>query len=174
MNRTQVPERVPKQMRPTFESIMLLIEEICSAYLDDEYARLAGKMAAALCRKRPSPLLKGTAKAWACGILHALGHVNFLFDSTQKPHMKATELFEVFGVSPATGAAKSKSLREALGMSRWNAEWCLPSRMEDNPLVWMLMVNGLLVDIRTMPREAQEIAYEKGLIPYIPADRQQR
>ena len=29
----------------------------------------------------------------------------------------------------------------------------------------------LLVDLRTMPREVQEIAFEKGLIPYIPDDR---
>jgi hypothetical protein len=34
----------------------------------------------------------------------------------------------------------------------------------------MLSVNGMIVDIRSMPREAQEIAFEKGLIPYIPGD----
>lgn len=35
----------------------------------------------------------------------------------------------------------------------------------------MLEVNGLIVDIRHMPREVQAIAYQKGLSPYIPADR---
>jgi len=30
----------------------------------------------------------------------------------------------------------------------------------------------MLVDIRTMPREVQVIAYEKGMIPYIPADQE--
>jgi len=35
-------------------------------------------------------------------------------------------------------------------------------------------VNGLLVDLRDMPREVQEIAFEDGLIPYIPADRKER
>ena len=30
--------------------------------------------------------------------------------------------------------------------------------------------NGMLVDIREMPRDVQVIAYEKGMIPYIPAD----
>jgi hypothetical protein len=38
-----------------------------------------------------------------------------------------------------------------------------------NPLVWMAEVNGLLVDLRDMPREVQEISFEDGLIPYIPA-----
>ena len=43
--------------------------------------------------------------------------------------------------------------------------------MEDNPLIWMVEVNGLAVDIRHAPRQLQEIAFNKGLIPYIPADR---
>lgn len=47
-------------------------------------------------------------------------------------------------------------------------EWCLPSLVDQNPLVWLLEVNGLLVDVRTMPLEVQEIAFEKGLILYIP------
>jgi hypothetical protein len=38
-------------------------------------------------------------------------------------------------------------------------------------MIWMLHVNGMLVDVRHMPREVQEIAYQKGLIPFIPADR---
>jgi hypothetical protein len=38
-------------------------------------------------------------------------------------------------------------------------------------MVWTLEVNGFLVDVRRAPREVQEIAFKKGLIPYIPADR---
>ena len=49
--------------------------------------------------------------------------------------------------------------------------WTVPSLMERNPLVWMAEVNGVLVDLRDMPREVQVIAYEQGLIPYVPADR---
>ncbi len=37
----------------------------------------------------------------------------------------------------------------------------------------MLEINGLVMDIRTAPREAQEEAYLQGLIPYVPADRGQ-
>jgi hypothetical protein len=37
----------------------------------------------------------------------------------------------------------------------------------------MVQINGLPVDIRHAPRHLQEIAFRKGLIPYIPADRQQ-
>ena len=43
--------------------------------------------------------------------------------------------------------------------------------MDDNPMIWMLEVNGFMMDIRTCPREVLKIAFQKGLIPYIPADR---
>jgi len=35
----------------------------------------------------------------------------------------------------------------------------------------MLEVNGFVIDIRSAPREAQVMAYQRGLIPWIPADR---
>jgi hypothetical protein len=53
-----------------------------------------------------------------------------------------------------------------------NPKWPLPSRLEKNPPIWMVEVNGLLVDLRDMSREVQEIAFEKGMIPYVPADRE--
>ena len=47
----------------------------------------------------------------------------------------------------------------------FDPKWTLPSRMDDNPVVWMLEVNGFLMDIRNAPRELQEVAFAKGLIP---------
>jgi hypothetical protein len=41
--------------------------------------------------------------------------------------------------------------------------------MDDNPMAWMIMVNGFIVDVRYMPRAIQEEAYRKGLIPYMPS-----
>ncbi len=55
-------------------------------------------------------------------------------------------------------------------MSQLDPNWTLSSRLDSNPMVWMLLVNGMMVDIRSMPRAAQEVAFEKGLIPYIPGD----
>jgi hypothetical protein len=104
--------------------------------------------------------------------VRAVGWVNFLGDPSQTPHLKMADIDEGFGVSEASGSAKAKAIRELLKMRRFDPEWTLPSRMDDNPLVWLLNVNGLLVDTRQAPREAQEVAFQKGLIPYIPADRQ--
>ncbi len=82
--------------------------------------------------------------------------------------MGAAELCAGFGVSKSTGAAKAKAVREALAMRQMDPRWYRPSKMEDNPSAWMIMVNGLIVDARNMPRDLQEAAYKKGLIPYIP------
>lgn len=55
-----------------------------------------------------------------------------------------------------------------LRMNQFDPNWMLSSKFDSSPLVWMLSVNGMMLDIRYMPREVQEIAFEKGLIPYIP------
>jgi hypothetical protein len=43
--------------------------------------------------------------------------------------------------------------------------------MDDNPITWMVTVNGLIMDARSLPRPLQEEAYRKGLIPYIPGEK---
>ncbi len=86
--------------------------------------------------------------------------------------MKLAMIDKAFGVGQSTGQSKSNAIRKMLKIHQFDPNWTLPSRMDDNPLVWMLEVNGFLMDIRHAPREAQVIAYEKGLIPYIPADRE--
>lgn len=35
----------------------------------------------------------------------------------------------------------------------------------------MVQVNGLIVDVRGLPIELQRVAFAKGLIPYVPAER---
>ncbi len=46
----------------------------------------------------------------------------------------------------------------------------LPSRRDESPIAWMISVNGYMLDARHVPREIQEIAFAKGLIPYIPGE----
>jgi hypothetical protein len=168
------PRAKPKEVTAeVLTTITRLIDQFCRAHLNDEYAVLCRKLAEKLARKRPSPLLHGKPETWASGIVRTIGWVNFLGDPSQTPHMKMTDIDEGFGVSQASGAAKSKAIRDLLRLRPFDPDWTLPSRMDDNPLVWVLNVNGLLMDIRHAPREAQEVAFQKGLIPYIPADRRQ-
>ena len=163
-------ENVPQAMQEKYQAIIELTDSFANEHLNKECAQLIRFLTAALCRKRPSPLDKGKANTWACGIIHAIGTVNFLFDKSQKSHLPSSELYKHFGISESTGQGKSKLIRNMLNMGPFDQNWTLPSKMASNPLVWILSVNGMMVDIRSMPREAQEIAFEKGLIPYIPGD----
>jgi hypothetical protein len=49
-------------------------------------------------------------------------------------------------------------------------EWTLPSRSADNPMVWLMEVDGLIMDIRNAPVELQRAAFEQGLIPFVPGE----
>ena len=172
MAQVKKSENVPKAMQEKYEAIVEITDRFCRENLSDEYAQLVRYAVAAVCRKRPSPVETGNVNTWACAITHAIGMVNFLFDKSQTPHISAKELYKKFGVSESNGSAKSKAVRTMLGMYQLDPNWSLSSRLESNPLVWMLSVNGLMVDVRSMPREVQEIAFEKGYIPYIPDDRE--
>jgi len=172
MAQTKKSENVPKPMQEKFQAIVEITDSFSRENLNDEYAQLIRYAVAAICRKRPSPMATGKANTWACGVTHAIGSVNFVFDKSQTPHVKTGELYKKFGVSESTGQAKSKAVRDMLGMYQMDPNWSLPSRLQSNPMAWMLSVNGMLVDVRRMPREVQEIAFEKGLIPYIPDDKE--
>ena len=129
------------------------------------------KLAGILARKRPSPLIRGKPESWASGIVRAVGWVNFLNDPSQPHHMTMADIDERMGVSEATGSAKATAIRKLIKIRPFDPDWTVPSRMDDNPLAWMIQVNGLLADARRLPREIQEEAFRNGLIPYIPADR---
>ncbi len=163
---------VASEANEALAAVIGLIDQFCATHLNEEYAMVCRKLAEKLARKRPSPLLQGKPNAWASGIIRAIGGANFLHDKTQKPYMRSTDIDRALGTSPSSGAVKLAAIREMFGVFHHDPEWMLPSRLEDNPLVWMLKVNGVMMDIRDAPREAQEVAFEQGLIPYIPADRE--
>jgi hypothetical protein len=162
---------VPATARPAYDAIVALTDAFCREHLNGEYEALCRKLAGALARKRPSPLLGGKPTTWACGVVRTIGWVNYLDDSRRKPHMKLTAIDRAFGVAESTGQGKSKAIRTLLRIRTSDPHWTLPSRMGDNPMAWMIEINGFIVDARHLKREFQEEALRKGLIPYIPGDR---
>lgn len=167
------PITVPAETRPKFEAITALTDAFCKEYLNEEYADMCRRLTAALARKRPFPLARGREEVWACGIIHTIGWANLLDDPSQSPYMKLIDIDPEFGVANSTGQGKSMAIKRMFGIGRLNPDWTLPSRLGDNPLVWKVEVNGMLVDICQESRERQETAFRKGLIPHIPADREE-
>ena len=163
--------KVPNTMSARYVEIAEIIESFCNEKLNEEYKEICLRALAKLCRKRPSPLIGGKANTWACGIVYAIGSSNFIFDKSQPINMTATDIADWFGLSKSTAGSKSADISKLLKLSYYNTEFMLASLIESNPMVWYLSINGFLTDIRSMPRDIQEEAYRRGLIPYIPADR---
>lgn len=161
-------ERVPAKMRPLYEQIASLGRPAAVKYLDSECAELAARLTAALARKRPSPLTRGRPATWAAGILFVIARTNFLFDKTQVPHCTPAELAKACGVSSGAAAGKARAIEDLLDIVPMDPRWTPPSRLRDNPLVWLIEVDGIVLDARTLPRELQEKALEAGAIPFLP------
>ena len=160
--------KVPKAFGETYAVITTITDIFCREHLNEEYGELARFATAALCRKRPSPLSRGKPKTWACGILYALGQVNFLPDKSFEPHMSLGELCELMGVGKSTGPAKAKVISDALNLYQFHPDWTLPSLLEHSPFAWITKVGGMYMDVGTLPLELQEAAFQEGLIPDIP------
>lgn len=160
---------VPKAMQEKYDAVAAVLIPYCEEYLDEEYKELCLYALEKLCRKRPSPLLSGRVNTWASGIVYAIGSNNFIFDRSMPVHRTAQEMSEPFGISKTTAAAKAAEIKKMLKISPDKAEWVLKSHVDSNPFLWMVTVNGLPFDARRLPLELQLEAYNKGLIPGVPA-----
>jgi hypothetical protein len=163
-------KQVPEKLRERFAEIVSLTDQFCDRHLNDEYKQLCREMAVAVCQEG-SPVGGGKAAGWASGIVNSVGWVNFLSDPSQQPHLKTEDIAKGLGVSPATMATKAKVIREGLGLTPLDPDWTLPSKLGQNPLVWMVQDRqGLIHDLRHAPRHVQEEAYRRGLIPFVPGE----
>ena len=160
--------RIPAAVRPAAAQVIGLTDEVCADLLDDEYAGLARQVVAKLARKRPSPLQSGRAATWAGGVVWALGQVNFLFDRSTEPYVAHDDLAGAFGPSKSTLGQKGKQIRDMLKMTWATPEFLRAERIDGNPMIWFIEVNGLPFDARELPIEIQVEAYLKGIIPYVP------
>ena len=161
--------KVPKELRPVVEEIVGITDSVCLSVLDEEYADLARRAVAKLARKRPSPLQAGRRATWAAGVVYALGYVNFLSDPASQPCVTADQLSAAFGVAKSTISSKARQVRDLLRISHFSPEFQRADVAAQNPLAWIIDVNGLAVDARHVPPGIQAEAFQRGLIPYIPA-----
>jgi hypothetical protein len=164
-------KQVPENLRDRFKEITALTDRFCEEHLDDEYRDLCREMAAVLCIEG-APVSSGKAAGWAAGIVYSVGWVNFLTsDRSQPHHLKAEDMARALGASPATMMAKAKVIRKGLDLQRMDPRWSRHEILEHNPLVWMVQDRqGFIHDLRQEPREVQEEAYRRGMIPFIPGE----
>ena len=138
---------IPDELHSALDAVVRLTDVFCRARLNEEYVVLCKEVAAELCDDGPPLLLSGKPQSWACAIVHAVGWVNFLSDPMQPPHIRPGDLSQSFGVSVSNMQAKSRVIRDELGMDRLDPQWILPSLREDHPFGQMLTLAGAMMSL---------------------------
>ena len=160
---------LPPAVRTRLAAVTALTDAVCAEHLGDEYAGLARAAAEALAAAPGAPILRGKAEGWACGLVRAVGFVNFLSDPASAPHLRTAALAPLFGVSEATAANRDRDVRDLLDLVRMDPHWTLPSALVRNPMAWLLTIDGRPVDARHAPAEIQARLAAEGHIPFAPA-----
>src|SRR3982074_3401433 len=137
--------RIPAAVRPRAAEVIEITDRFCVGHLDLEYAELCRRLVGRLGRQRPSPLVRGRPENWGGGVLPVIGTLNFVFDPSQRPHLKVADLFRLAGVSPATASNKSREIRTLLGLAPFDPELCRRELVEEAPPRGLVEVGGLIV-----------------------------
>jgi hypothetical protein len=146
------------------EKMQKLIEMtagFCDEYLDEDYKQLCEKLIRKMSRKRNVPFLSGRIEIWAAAIVYAIGSINFLFDHSFEPYASADDICNYFGTSKSTTSQKAKIIRDMFKFGYWDREFSTSHMMQSSPFSNLVMVNGLIVDKRSLPPEIQELIRQK-------------
>lgn len=138
------------------QKILDLVGEFCSKKLDEEYFELAERLTQKLGRKRNVPFVTGQPEVWAAAIIHALGTINFLFDKSFAPYVSIDEINDFYGTTKSTTGNKSKQIRDLLKLDRYDSEFSTRKLQENNPFNNIVMVDGFIVSVDTLPEQYQE------------------
>ncbi len=120
----------PGESREKADAIAPLITRFCEEKLGAEFTDVCLFALEKLRRKRPSPLLKGKANTWACGIVYAIASNNFVFDKSQLYFMTVQEIADGFGLSKSTAQNKSAEINRLLDISYFSPEYMIDSIRE--------------------------------------------
>jgi hypothetical protein len=132
----------------------------CDQNLNSDYSKLCKKVIMKLGRKKDVPFMRGQPEIWAAAVVHALGSINFLFDKSFEPYATADQISEYFGTKNSTVSAKATKIREMLGMGHFSPEYSTQRMEESNPFNNMVMVDGFIVPLGSLPEDLQQMVRE--------------
>ena len=79
--------------------------------------------------------------------------------------MTADQLAACLGVVKTTMANKAALINKTLNLGVFEPDLTRSAMLEQHPLAWLVEVDGLIFDARTLPLELQDEARRRGLIP---------
>jgi len=137
--------KIPAALLPRAAAVAEITDRFCSEHLDREYAALCRELIGMVGRKRPSPLQRGDLRIWAGAVVYAVGSLNFLFDPSQRPHLRASELCRLMQVSQATVANKVRAISGQLKLVPFDPALSRREIAEQSPLRNLVEVGGLII-----------------------------
>ncbi len=124
--------KVPQTMAARYAAVAEILSRFSDENLNGKYKEIFFSALAKLCRKRPSPLVKGWARTWACGIVLATGSNRLLFGESDSARILATETDAWFGISAKNADKKAYEAAFALGI-RYEGHGDPPEAKAGNP-----------------------------------------
>lgn len=133
-----------------------MVSNFCTSKVNEEYAQLCAKLVKKLGRKRDIPFKSGKLEIWAAAVVYAIGTINFLFDKSFPPYISVEQLNEYFGTKGSTVSAKGQAIKKMFDLWHFNPEFSTNSMEERNPFNKMVMVDGFIVPVDTLPLNLQK------------------
>jgi hypothetical protein len=159
-----------QEIKELEEKLIELTQVFCDQKLDSDYKHLCENLIRKLGRKRDVPFQRGKIEIWAAAVIHALGSINFLFDKSFKPYVTADQISEYFGAKNSTISNKAREIKEMLNLGYYNSEFSTKKMIEDNPFNDLVMVDGFIVPLDTLPpilqKRVQEVREKGGDIEF--------
>lgn len=146
-----------QEIKQREEKLLEITGAFCVQKLDDDYFQLCEKLIKKLGRKRDVPFQRGKLEIWAAAVIHAIGSINFLFDKSFEPYMTADQISEYFGTKNSTVSNKAREIKDMFDIWHFSPEFSTQRMIELNPFNQMVMVDGFIVPIDTLPDDLQKM-----------------
>jgi len=138
------------------KELLELTGTFCAQKLDNEYFQLCEKLVKKLGRKRDVPFKSGKIEIWAAAVVYAIGSINFLFDKSFEPYLTPEQISEHFGTKKSTVSNKARQIKDIFDMWHFSPEFSTQHMTESNPFNDMVMVDGFIVPLSSIPEDLQE------------------
>jgi hypothetical protein len=142
-----------EEIKEREKELLELTGTFCTQKLDDDYFQLCEKLIRKLGREKDVPFQRGKVEIWAAAVVYAIGSINFLFDKSFKPCLTPEQISEYFGTKKSTVSNKARQIKDMFDMWHFSPEFSTQKMIEGNPFNNMVMVDGLIVPLDSIPED---------------------
>ena len=136
--------------------LIRLTSDFCEQYLDDDHNELTRKMVVNLSKKRDVQFQGQDLKKWAAAVIHALGSINYLFDSSFEPYISEGVLSDYFNVPHPKLHETSNKIKKLLKLDLFDNIAATLRNHNEDPMRSLLLIDGFFVNLEVYPPELRE------------------